>query len=169
MMATPEPWLRGPLPHIDPHLMPAAHALLQASEDLEHAARPLAAAQLWMRPGGAASAGFHLKHIAGSIDRLLTYARGEPLDERQHAMLAAEREPGTPPAEVGPLIAQAQRAIATAIDTIRATPAAALLEPRAVGRARLPSTVLGLFFHIAEHTQRHVGALIATAKTVSKE
>jgi uncharacterized damage-inducible protein DinB len=104
-------------------------------------------------------------HIAGSIDRLLTYARGEALNETQRAAAFAESalaEAG----EAAPLVARAQAAIETALLQIRATPAESLLEPRAVGRARLPSTVLGLLFHVAEHTQRHVGQLIATAKAV---
>lgn len=145
--------------------MPAAHALLQASEDLERAASGLTLDQFRARPGGAASAGFHLVHIAGSIDRLLTYARGEALNEAQRAAALAEGG-AADSAEAAPSIAQAQAAIEVALAQIRSTPAKDLLEPRAVGRAGLPSTVLGLLFHVAEHTQRHVGQLIATAKAV---
>jgi hypothetical protein len=162
----PEVWLRGPLAGVDPLLMPAAHALLQAGEDIERAARPLSATQLWVEPGGAASIAFHLRHIAGSIDRLLTYARGGALAERQLAALAAERVAGDPPEDAAVLVAGARRAIDEAVAVIRATPAAALTEARAVGRGRLPSTVLGLLFHIAEHTQRHVGQAVTTAKIV---
>src|SRR5207244_7879592 len=81
MPAAPEAWLRGPIPGIDPLLMPAAHALVQASEDVARAASGLALAELWAKPGGAASIGFHLKHICGSLDRLLTYARGRRSEE----------------------------------------------------------------------------------------
>ena len=163
----PEAWLRGPVPNVEPMLMPAAHALLQASDELWAAARGLSVRELWSSPGGgAASAGFHLRHIAGSIDRLLTYARGESLDERQHAALAAEREPGEPPADAESLLRDAQRAIDAALETIRATPASMLLEARAVGRQRLPSTVLGLLAHIGEHTLRHAGQVVTTAKVV---
>jgi uncharacterized damage-inducible protein DinB len=164
---TPEPWLRGPLQGVDPFLMPAAHALVQASEDLERAASGLTPEQLLVRPGGAASSAFHLVHIAGSIDRLLTYARGEALNEAQRAAAAAEPARADSATEAAALIARAQAAIEVALAQVRGTPAATLLEPRAVGRARVPSTVLGLLFHLAEHTQRHVGQLIATAKTVS--
>lgn len=165
-MSAPEPWLRGALPGVPPLLMPAAHALLQAREDVERAAAPLSATELWARPGGAASAGFHLRHLAGSIERLLAYARGEPLTEAQLAALPREGEPGEPPAEAATLIAAAQAAIDTALAVLRATPEAALLQPREVGRARLPSTVLGLLFHVAEHSQRHAGQLVTTAKVV---
>ena len=144
--------------------MPAAHALVQAREDVTSASSGLLPHELAMRPGGAASAAFHLAHIAGSIDRLLTYARGESLSDEQRA--AAEAERGRPGDDVVALVAQARGAIDVALSEIRATRREALLEPRAVGRARLPSTVLGLLFHVAEHTQRHVGQLIATAKAV---
>jgi hypothetical protein len=166
MTSPPEPWLRGPVPGVAPALMPAVHALMQCREDVERGARPLTVGELWVGPGGAASVGFHLNHIAGSIDRLLTYARGEPLDDRQYAALAAERDAGDPPAGAGELVARAVAAIDRAIEVIRHTPVATLDEPRAVGRARLPSTVGGLLFHVAEHTQRHVGQVVTTAKIV---
>jgi hypothetical protein len=166
MTTLPEAWLRGPMPGIDPYLMPAAHALVQASEDLERAARGLTAEQLWARPGGAAAAGFHLRHIAGVVDRLFTYARGEALSAAQRETLAAESTPGDSPPDADSLIQRAQAAIATALETLRATPREKLLETRAVGRKQLPSTVLGLYSHAAEHAQRHTGQLITTAKIV---
>jgi hypothetical protein len=162
----PEAWLRGPLPDVAPHLMPVAHALIQAAEDLQAAAAGLSAVELWERPGGAASAGFHLIHVAGSIDRLLTYARGEALTAEQRTAAAAEVRAAEPGREAGALVAEARAAIDKALAQIRSTPPEALLEARTVGRARLPSTVLGLLFHVGEHTQRHVGQLIATAKVV---
>lgn len=160
----PEPWLRGPLPGVDPYLMPAAHALTHAGEDLARAVADVPAAALWTRPGGAASVGFHLAHIAGSIDRLLAYARGEALSDAERAAARAETEPSDAAADA--LLASAQAAIARALAQIRATPRERLVDPRGVGRARLPSTVLGLLFHVAEHTQRHTGQLIATARAV---
>lgn len=166
MSNQPEAWLRGPIPGIDPYLMPAAHALMQASEDLEHAARGLTAEQLWARPGGAAAPGFHLRHIAGVIDRLFTYARGETLNAAQREALSAESTPGDSPPDANTLIARAQRAIASALDTFRNTSHEELLAPRTVGRKQLPSTVLGLYSHAAEHAMRHTGQLITTAKIV---
>jgi hypothetical protein len=78
-----EAWLRGPLPDVSFLLTPTEHALLQASNDIERAAAPLTLKEVWSTPGGAPSVGFHLRHIAGSIDRLLTYARGGQLGAEQ--------------------------------------------------------------------------------------
>ena len=159
----PEIWLRGPLPGYAPVLMPVAHALLQAREDVERVATNATAEELWQRPGGAASAGYHLQHLAGSLDRLLTYARGESLTERQRAALAQEGVPDVPAsALVSAVVAQIDRALAQ----VRHTPVESLSEARDVGRARLPSTVLGLLVHAAEHTSRHAGQLITTLKVV---
>ena len=95
-VSQPEPWLRGPVQGIPTLLQPAAHAFLLALEEVEAAVAGVAADQLWLEPGGAASLGFHLVHLAGSTDRLLTYARGEALSAAQRAALAAERT-RTPP------------------------------------------------------------------------
>ena len=161
----PEAWLRGPVAGIDPHLMPAAHALVQCREDLAAAARELTKDQLWARPGGAASIGFHLRHVAGSIERLLTYARGEALSDAQRRAGGTEETPGDAQ-DPAALLAGVSAAVDAALAQLRATGSATLLEPRAVGRAGLPSTVLGLVFHAAEHAQRHTGQVIATAKVV---
>jgi uncharacterized damage-inducible protein DinB len=162
-MTRPEPWLRGPLPEISQFMMPAAHALTQSREDIEMHAAKLSTEQVWAEPGGAPSVGFHLRHIAGSIDRLLAYAAGRALTEEQFRFLASERIAGTPPTDVAPLIAAAHSKIDETLDVIRATPNELLFESRVVGRAQLGSNVFGLLFHIAEHTQRHTGQIIATA------
>jgi hypothetical protein len=162
----PEAWLRGPIEGVDPFLQPAAHALVQAREDIAVAADGVSVDQLWLRPNGAASLGYHLRHLAGSLDRLLTYARGAQLDERQHAALKRELEPGNPPDGIDLLVEQARSAIDAALAQIRTTRREELIEPRAVGRKALPSNVLGLLFHAAEHTTRHVGQAITTAKIV---
>lgn len=162
----PEVWLRGPLPGVPPLLTPAAHCLLQCREEIAAVAPGLTIEQLWAKPGGAASVGFHLRHIAGSLDRLLTYARGEQLDGPQRRALAAEGAAGEPPATAPDLVAEVEVAIDGAVATLRATPESDLLVPRAVGRAALPSTVLGLLFHCAEHTHRHTGQIVTTAKIV---
>jgi len=146
--------------------MPAAHALLQAREELARAVAGATNDEVWRRPGAAASAGYHLQHLAGSLDRLLTYARGEPLGEGQRRALLREDTPGaTAPA----LLSAAHAAIDRALDQIRRTPAETLLDPREVGRARLPSTVLGLLFHAAEHTTRHSGQVVTTLKALRPE
>jgi uncharacterized damage-inducible protein DinB len=105
--------------------------------------------------------------VAGSLDRLFTYARGEALSEAQRAALKAEAEPGAPPADAASLLAAADAQIDLAMSQLRGTPAEALLERRGVGRLQLPSTVLGLLFHAAEHAQRHVGQVVTTARVVS--
>ena len=165
-MSRPEVWLRGALEGYHAALMPAAHALLQAQEDVEHAAAGLSEGELWARPGGAASAGFHLRHLAGSLDRLLTYARGEELSPAQLAYLRAEGEPGDPPATADALVEHVRETIHLALEQLRATPEDGLFAARKVGRAGLPSTVIGLLFHAGEHSTRHTGQLLTTAKIV---
>ena len=91
MASRPEAWQRGPVPGFPDQLQPVAHALIGAAEDVAEAVGGLSAVQLWVMPGGAASIGFHLLHLAGSTDRLFTYARGEGLSDAQKAALAAER------------------------------------------------------------------------------
>jgi hypothetical protein len=136
--ARPEVWLRGPLPGIDPMLMPVAHALVQAREDIAAAAAGASDADLWARPGGAASAGFHLRHLAGSLERLLTYARGEKLSASQLGALMRE---GELCADADPLVAEAQAGIDRALVQLQRTPPATYGEIRAVGRAEVPATV----------------------------
>ena len=163
-MSKPEVWLRGErVEGVSVALQPVAHALLQAMEDVEQAASGLLADALWMRPGGAASTGFHLRHLAGSLDRLTTYARGEQLSRDQLAALRAEAEPG---ASAGQLLDEVRATIHRALDQLRATPDASLDEPREVGRGRLPSSVRGLLYHAGEHTTRHAGQALTTAKVV---
>ncbi len=123
----------------------------------------MSAAQLWARPGGAASIGFHLMHLAGSLDRLLTYARGRTLNAAQREALTAEdRE--DPSRTAADLVAAAQDALDRALVQVRTTALCTLDEAREVGRARLPSTVLGLLVHAAEHAQRHSAQIITTRK-----
>lgn len=166
MTERPEPWLRGPVPGVPPLLQPAAHALIMALEDTERAIAPLTVDQLWHRPAGAASVGFHLQHLSGSTDRLLTYARGEALSEAQRTALAAEAKDHDPPPSAEDLLAAWRTTVERALDQLRRAPESTLLEPRAVGRAGLPSTVIGLLFHAGEHAARHTGQLVTTAKIV---
>lgn len=163
-MSQPEAWMRGPVEGVPPLLMPVAHALIGAREDMAAAIEDLDADVLWARPGGAASAGFHALHLAGSLDRLFTYARGESLSDEQFAALAREQAPGDPPPAARELIHVVGTQVENALAQLRATDPATLLEFRGVGRKQLPSNVLGLLFHAAEHTQRHVGQVITTAK-----
>jgi hypothetical protein len=143
--------------------MPIVHTLIQVREDLDRLAARVPAEHVWRRPGGAASIGFHVRHTGGALDRLFTYARGESLSDAQRAAMKAEELPGGPPADVAALVSDVNAIIERAFDQLRATPASSLLDERKIGRAGLPSTVLGLLFHAAEHCTRHVGQAITTA------
>ncbi len=162
----PEPWLRGPVLGVPLLLQPAAHAFLMAQEDVTTAVAGLTVEQLWRQPGGIASVGFHLAHLAGSTDRLLTYARGETLSDVQRETLDRERALSVTPPALADLVTAWRTGVASAILQLQSTPESALLEPRLVGRARLPSTVVGLLFHAAEHASRHTGQLVTTSKLV---
>jgi hypothetical protein len=161
-----EAWLRGPVNGVDPLVMPAVHALMHASDEITRAAPGLTSAQLWATPGGAGSVGFHLRHVTGSIDRLLAYAHRRALTPEQFATLREEAVPGDPPAEAAALVDEARVAIKRAIAEIKATPVSTLPETRAIGRAALPTTLFGLLFHIGEHTARHAGQIVTLAKVV---
>ncbi len=165
----PEPWLRGPLTGIPAGLQPAAHALVMALEDIEAAVHDVSLDELWLHPGGAASLGFHLMHLAGSTDRLLTYARGDSLSGDQKVMLAAEQAGAEPRPTLAELLEGWRARVDSALEQLAATPEATFAEPRYVGRARLPTTVLGLLFHAAEHAQRHLGQIVTTAKFVRSQ
>ena len=164
MAVQTEVWQRGPVPGFDPYLMPVVHALLQAREDIERLAADMPPGVVWERPGGAASIGFHVRHAGGAIDRLLTYARGEALTDAQRAFAREEGSPGEPPAAFASVVGEVNAFIDRALEQLRGTPRDVLLEGRKVGRAGLPSTVLGLLFHAAEHATRHVGQAMTTAK-----
>ena len=159
----PESWLRGPVPNIDPYLMPAAHILLQAEDEINAAVAGLTTEQIWSRPGGAASIGFHLRHIAGSTNSLMIYARGEQLSDEERAAIALQGEPGM---DLPELLSELHEAFANAMESYRTTPREIFLEPRGVGRAMLPSNVFGILVHAAEHAQRHTGQIVTTAKIV---
>ena len=164
MTQLPEVWLRGPVAGVSASLMPAVHALLQIREELERSVPVLTGEQFWRAPGSAGSVGFHLKHLTGSLDRLLTYARGESLDSRQMTWLKNEAAEGGDPAAV---LATTLRGLDEAVQQISATDPEVLFEERRVGRAGLPSNVWGLIFHAAEHSQRHAGQIATTIKVVT--
>lgn len=164
----PEVWLRGPLPGIPPYLQPVAHGLLQCREEVRREVSGLSAAQIWGRHGDAASIGFHVRHAIGSLDRLFTYARGEQLSPSQLASLAGENDASIAPRTAAELVLAFHEAIEQALVQLGATREGTLLEPREVGRAKLPSTVMGLLFHAAEHTQRHIGQMVTTSRLVGQ-
>jgi uncharacterized damage-inducible protein DinB len=163
-MTSTEAWMRGPIEGIEPLLMPVAHALVQVREDLERMLPLVSAEHVWVRSAGAASIGFHARHLGRALDRLFTYARGEQLSDAQKIARRTEGDAGEPPAAFRDLVIDATAQIERALDQLRHTSRDALLDPRGVGRAQLPSTVLGLLFHAAEHSTRHMGQLITTAR-----
>lgn len=163
-----EAWLSGSLEGIAPILMPAAHALVQAAADIERAGKDLTSEEIWTKPHGAPSFAFHLRHIAGSIDRLLTYAQGGKLNSEQFAELAAEAEFDENINALS-LVWTASERIEEAVSFLRFVDLDSLFEKRVVGRKELPTNVFGLLFHIAEHTQRHAGQAITTAKVVRNQ
>jgi uncharacterized damage-inducible protein DinB len=122
--------------------------------------------QLWARPGGTAAIGFHLAHLPGSLDRLVTYSRGESLSPDQLARLAAERTVHDDRPSLGRLLETFQATLDSAIEHLRRVPEDALLTRREVGRKRLPSTTLGLIFHAAEHSARHAGQIVTLTRVV---
>jgi hypothetical protein len=156
-----EPWLRGPLAGVNALVMPTLHAYGQVREDLAQWTRGLSDAAIWSRPHGLAPVGFQLRHIAGSVERLTTYLRGQQLTPEQLAAIPREMDPGPGRLE---LLAEVNRALDQSEQVIRSLKPASFAEPRTVGRNHLPTTVIGLVVHLAEHTQRHVGELIVTAK-----
>ena len=159
-----EVWLRGPLNGVPVLVQPVAHALLQAKEEISTLMKDFPDDLLWEKPAGLASPGFHLQHLSGVLDRLFTYARGEQLNQQQLDALAAEGKPPEDAQGSAGHVALFNRQVDAALTELRKTNPAALTEHRRVGRAQLPSTVIGLYVHAAEHTMRHVGQLLVTVR-----
>lgn len=158
-----EPWMRGTYGQLDVVRRAVVHALELAEEDVEKWAGGLGDEAMWAKPAEEiAPVGFHLRHIAGSLDRLLTYAEGRQLDEGQLRVLKGEMEPGTA-AEV---LQAFREGVRSAKERVRAFAPQSYEEPRELGRKRLPTTVGGLLIHCAEHTARHVGQVVTTVKLV---
>lgn len=163
MSEQPEPWLRGTLTEVPAVQRAVLHALELAREDLRRWTEDLSDEELNASPDGIASVAFHLRHIARSIDRLLTYAEGAELSSAQIAAMKAELDPGAKHTE---LWAEFTAALERADERIRAFVPQQMEEARTVGRKQLPITVGGLLVHVADHTQRHVGQAITTAKII---
>ena len=160
-----EVWQRGPLPGIAPLLQPVAHAHMQAREEISDYMYEFPVDLLWVRPAGLASAGFHLQHLSGVLDRVFTYARSESLSELQFKQLSEEGvDSGHITAD--DLVERFSQQVDIALQQIKDTDELSLTDFRGIGRASLPSTVVGLLFHAAEHTMRHVGQLMVTVAVV---
>lgn len=161
-----EVWQRGPVEGIPSLLQPVAHALLQVVEEAERHTENFPADLLWERPADVASVGFHLLHIRGVVDRLFTYARGESLTAQQLAELSSEKQSPAEVVQPGDLVNDLRQRVEKAIVQLRNTPESTLSDARAIGRKQIPTTVAGLLFHAAEHSQRHIGQLLVTARIV---
>lgn len=163
----PEFWLRGPIAGVPSLLQPAAHALLQSGEELVKYTMNFPDRLLWERPADCASVGFHIRHITGVLDRMLTYAQGRPLSEAQFEYLRRETEVDVT-RSVQDLIRQFDLKVEEALFFFKGLSQSEMTLTRTVGRKKLPSTVIGLLFHAAEHSQRHVGQLLVTARILQQ-
>jgi uncharacterized damage-inducible protein DinB len=157
-----EPWQRGTLTELDPVRRAVVHALELAEEDVALWCDGLSDVEMFARPSGLAPVAFHLRHMARSLDRLLTYAEGGSLSRDQLVALGAEMNGGS----AGEVLAEFREGLQRAKERVKAVSPESLAEPRGVGRKRLPTTVAGLLIHCAEHTSRHVGQAVTTAKLV---
>jgi hypothetical protein len=162
----PEPWLRGPVEGVHPLVAPLFFSFAQVREDLQRHTEDLNTAEVWQPAGPNASLGFQLRHIAGSVDRLASYLAGRDLSKEQLEALRAEPVAG---AALSELLAGLDATLSRVEDQLKALDPHTLYEPRFVGRKRLPTSVIGLLIHIAEHTQRHLGQAIHTAKWVRSQ
>lgn len=161
--AQPEPWLRGTLTETPAVLRAVLHALQAAEEDLVRWCANLTDAEIHQRPAGMASVAFHLRHIPGSIDRLLTYAEGRELSPEQLESMKLE---GNPDVTARESLQSLSAGLKAAADRVLRLSPGEFEQPRYVGRRRMPTTVGGLLVHIADHTQRHVGQAITTARLI---
>lgn len=161
MSNLPEPWMRGPIEGLEPLVAPVFYSFTQVREDLALHTEGLTTEQVWSQSSSLPSLGFQLRHIAGSVDRLMTYLMEREISREQIAILKSESEPG---ASLSELLAGVDAALSQAEGELRTIRAESIHAPRYIGRKRLPTTALGLLVHIAEHTQRHLGQAITTAK-----
>ncbi|MDQ2668612.1 MAG: DinB family protein [Gemmatimonadota bacterium] len=164
-MTNTEWWQRGPIADVSDTLQPVAHILLQVRESVHELVAGLTDDEWNARPAGIASAAFHVRHITGVIDRLFTYARGLPLNDDQFASLSREGDPLSL-ADVPVVLNALDERIDLALAQLTATDPATFGDFRGVGRAQLPSTVIGCLVHGAEHSMRHVGQLSVTVRLV---
>jgi len=164
----PEVWLRGPLNNIPALLEPVAHALMQAREELNEVMNGFPDSLLWQKVAGMASPGFHLQHMAGVLNRLFTYANDEMLSDYQLGYLAAEGK-ALENTQTTELVQRFNLQVDSCIQQLSEIDEMILKQKRGVGRSKLPSTVLGLYVHSAEHTMRHLGQLLVTVNVLKSK
>lgn len=160
-----EPWLRGTLTEVDAVRRAVLHALELAREDVERWTANLSDAELEAQPLGLPSVGRQMRHMVRSLDRLLTYAEGRQLSAEQMDALSSEMDAS---ASRETLFAEFAAGLGTSMARVRAILPESYGEARGVGRKMLPTTVGGLLVHCADHTQRHAGQLVTTAKVIER-
>ena len=161
-----EPWLRGTHADVPAAARAVLHALDLALDDLTKWTAGLSDAEIHASPLGLTPIAFHLRHIAGSTDRILTYAEGGQLSAEQLTTLKAEQGSEANQESLAVLLAGVEAAVSNAAERIRVLATANLETPRFVGRKQLPTSIGGAMIHVADHTQRHVGQVVTTAKVL---
>jgi uncharacterized damage-inducible protein DinB len=161
-----EPWLRGTYADVPAAGRAVLHALELALDDLTKWTAGLSDAEVHAQPLGLTPIAFHLRHIARSTDRILSYAEGEQLSAEQLALLKSEQGSESKQESLAELIAEVEVAFTDAAERIRVLATANLDTPRFVGRKQLPTSIGGAMIHVADHTQRHVGQVVTTAKVI---
>jgi uncharacterized damage-inducible protein DinB len=159
-----EVWQRGAIPNVPPLLQPVAHALLQVGEEAHRIMQEFPDELLWKRPGNVAPPAFHLQHIRGVIDRLFTYEIKELLTKEQMDALLIEGKEEKNSSYAKELIEKLDKQIDDAIKELISVKEDTLGETRGVGRKQIPTTLIGLYFHAAEHSMRHIGQLLVTVR-----
>ena len=164
-----EVWMRGPIAGLSSILQPVAHALLQVREEVNLLMTDFPEEHLWDTPAGVASVAFQLQHLSGVLDRLFTYANDKMLDEDQLELLALETVSPQNNLTVKKLLTRFNNQVNKSLTQLKNTDEKILLEPRGIGRMKIPTNVIGLYFHAAEHSTRHFGALMVTVKVMKGE
>lgn len=159
----PEPWLRGTYSDLPAVHRAILHAFDLAREDAVRWADDLTEAELHASPSGLTPISFHMRHIVRGLDRLLTYAEGNQLSAEQITAYKTELDPGISREE---LLAEFHQGLDRAAERVRAFASTDLEQPRAVGKKQLPTSIGGLLVHLADHTQRHTGHIVTTAKLI---
>lgn len=161
-----EAWLTGPIDGVPLLLQPVAHALTQANDEIQTIMSDFPQSMLWEKPADVASVAFHLQHIPGVLDRLFSYSKGLSITNAQLKYLSEEGLED-PSIKTETLLAHLTGTINSSIAYLKTIDPQTLSDVRTVGRKKLPSTVLGLLFHAAEHTMRHTGQLLVTARLLT--
>jgi uncharacterized damage-inducible protein DinB len=159
---TVEPWLRGTRSETPAVVRAVLHAIDLALENIADSTTDLTIDEIDARPYGLASIGFHIRHLTGALDRSLTYASGSGLPDAQFAALAEEKAGKGVPVDV--LLGALRASAARATQRLQALDPADFEATRWIGRKRLATTLGGIVVHIADHTQRHTGQVVSTAK-----